>query len=148
MGKLQILALLLVVAVAGAEPKTNADTQLAAEHAEMVVEMKPGALIFHVRGESMPGYFGDSSIVVVEPVPFESVRPGMLVVYRSADGLYVAHKVIRRNEGSLTAAGTANPKVDPFPVVPEQLVGVVFCVIHASRPDLGLPYRTAYCRSF
>ena len=103
----------------------------------------------------MGDFFGNNSLIVVEKASIEDIRTGMMIVYRSAKGELISHKVMEHNGTSLRTQGTANWSMDPEPVTADMIVGTVFCVFHAESAPAGTAYAsngkalpTAMCKTF
>lgn len=87
---------------------------------------------FPYRGRSMQGTFRHGDILVVEPVPWEAIRPGDVVAFRGArtsdDPIFIVHRVRARTPAGLITQGDNNRLRDGEPVRPESLVGRVRAV--------------------
>ncbi len=57
--------------------------------------------LFKVQGNSMHPLLRDSDYVVVQETTPASLRRGNILVYRSWNGEYVAHRLIKRGKGAL-----------------------------------------------
>jgi signal peptidase I len=62
---------------------------------------------------SMRGTFDFDQLALVERVPYDQLRAGMIVVYKhDRTGLVVAHRLIARQWGWWVAKGDSNPRYD------------------------------------
>jgi signal peptidase len=91
-----------------------------------------GYSAYVVTSGSMEPGIAMGSLVVVEPVPPESVRPGDVITYALSDRV-VTHRVqaVMWSDGALALAtrGDANTALDPWLVHPDSEVGVVRATI-------------------
>lgn len=82
-----------------------------------------------LRGMSMFPMLMKGDIVVVAPVGYDQLRKGDIVVFES-DSILVAHRLIRKKNGSVLTRGDGNRKYDgsiPF----EKIKGKVIKVEHS-----------------
>jgi hypothetical protein len=148
-------ACLVAVSTLNAAPKSSAPFEKALSDAEMIASLSPAWSVKRTSGASMGDFFGDNSLIIVQKTSLAEVRVGMMVVYRSAEGELISHKVIAHNGTSLRTIGVANWSADPAPVTEDMLVGAVFAVFHtAGAPSgqvmasNGSPIPTALCKTF
>ncbi len=139
---------------ATATPKSSATFEQTLRDAEMIASLNPAWSIHRTAGESMGDYFGDNSLIIVQEADIEQIEVGMMVVYRSAKGELISHKVVAHDGDSIRTAGSANWKIDPEPVTSEMIIGTIFAVFHSegapSGPALtsnGQAIPTALCKS-
>lgn len=140
---------------ANAAPKSSATFDQALRDAEMIANLSPDWSVHRTVGASMGDYFGDDSLIVVQKVSIEDISAGMMIVYRSAEGELISHKVVAHNGLTVTTKGAANGRVDPAPVSSDMIVGAVFCVFHSAGAPSGKvlasngqPLPTASCKTF
>ncbi len=150
-----LLALLTAVLTLTAAPKSSATFEKALSDAEFIASFDSNWSVHRTQGKSMGDFFGSNSLIVVEKAGIEDIRTGMMIVYRSAEGELISHKVMEHNGTSLRTQGTANWGMDPEPVTADMIVGAVFCVFHAESAPAGTAYAsngkplpTAICKSF
>ncbi len=86
--------------------------------------------VFMVKGDSMEPFFGNNSLLVINKTGFETLRPGMMVIYKDAAGDFVAHRLIENTGNGWTVMGQHNDKKDPGLVTLDNYQGVVFCMLH------------------
>ena len=152
------LASLSVVFTATAtpqSPKSSATFGKALSDAEMIANLSPEWNVYRTIGTSMGDYFGPNSLIVVQTAAIQDVRVGMMIVYRTANGEFISHKVVAHNGTSLTTRGTSNSHIDPEPVTHDMIVGAIFCVFHTAGAPAGetlagtdQPLPTALCKTF
>jgi hypothetical protein len=150
-----ITSCLLFLSTLNAAPKSSAPFEKALRDAEMIAALNPDWSVKRTEGTSMGDFFGDNSLIVVQAAKLADVHVGMMVVYRSAEGELISHKVIAHNGTSLRTTGVANWSADPAPVTEDMLIGAVFAVFHtAGAPNgtvlasNGSPIPTALCKTF
>ncbi|PXA05403.1 hypothetical protein DDZ13_00620 [Coraliomargarita sinensis] len=140
-----LLAILLTSIVAAltanAAPKSSAPFEKALKDAEMVASLNPAWSVHRTSGRSMGEFFGDNSLILVqEAASLADIRVGMMIVYRSASGELISHKVVSHNGTSVETMGVANWKADPEPVTADMVVGTVFGVFHSAGAPAGPVY--------
>ncbi|HVU25342.1 MAG TPA: S24/S26 family peptidase [Opitutus sp.] len=85
-----------------------------------------GLRIMRVSGTSMEPFFTDGAVVVVRPLAFARLEPGMLVIYRNRFGETIAHRLLNRTPNGWRAKGQANDKADSSLVTSANLIGVIY----------------------
>lgn len=115
-----------------AAPTTNATLGDAFRDAEAVANRETGRVTAKGTGVSMAPVFGDNTLLVINPIRFEDLEPGMTVAYVNGKGVRVVHKLVSRTKGGWFAIGINNPRVDEDLVTPENLIGVVYATFHYS----------------
>jgi hypothetical protein len=140
---------------ANAAPKSSASFEKALQDAEMIASLSPEWSVQRTSGVSMGDFYGDNSLILVQKATIEDIRVGMMVVYRSAEGELISHKVAEHNGDSLGTIGISNWSMDPFPITSDMIVGTVFGVFHTSGAPVGdiytsngQPLPTALCKTF
>ena len=76
------------------------------------------------RGTSMRGTLAEGDGVHIEAVPCDSLQPGDVVAYRSADQV-VVHRIVGRRNGGWITQGDGNWRRDVAPLAPERFLGAV-----------------------
>ncbi len=84
-----------------------------------------GAQAFIGAGESMQPVYASGTAIVVTPVDFAQLRPGMSVVYVNSEGRGVAHALVESTREGWVVQGVNNPEPDSDLVTATNLVGVV-----------------------
>lgn len=103
--------------------------------AERVASLHPDWIVMRTAGDSMAPHYNDNAILLVAKADFNSLRPGMIAVYRDAEGDLVGHPLVTLNENGWVAKGPNNGISDPTLVTPENFLGVVFGVFHSAGAD-------------
>ncbi|PXA05210.1 hypothetical protein DDZ13_04415 [Coraliomargarita sinensis] len=148
-------ACLAAVFSTNAAPKSSAPFAKALKDAEMVASLNPAWSVHRTSGSSMGEFFGDNSLILVQNASIADLRVGMMVVYRSASGELISHKVTAHNGTSVQTMGVANWKADPEPVTDDMIVGTVFGVFHSAGAPTGPVYAsngsvipTTFCKTY
>lgn len=109
---------------------------VAAALALVVVPKAAGAVPLTVLAGSMSGTFEPGSVVVVRPVPVETLRIGDVVTFqeRSGDPTLVTHRIVSialAGDGTrrFVTQGDANGAPDPEPVLEAQVRGRVWYAV-------------------
>lgn len=93
-----------------------------------------GAEVVLGLGDSMAPLYRDRTLLVIEKQPFETLEPGMTVVFFGGSGSPVAHALIRRVRGAWEAGGLGNNHRDPKLVTPANYLGRVTQAIELTWP--------------
>ncbi|MEO6875322.1 MAG: hypothetical protein ABI222_10945 [Opitutaceae bacterium] len=93
--------------------------------AELAAQQVQGAQAFIGAGESMEPVYASGTAIVVTPVDFAQLKPGMSVVYVNNAGRGVAHALVAKTSDGWIAQGANNSSPDPDRVTVRNLVGVV-----------------------
>ena len=123
---------------AGRSPATSAGTSPREvwRDAELLAARESGRDVLVGAGESMAPVYGDGSVLVIRPVPYEQLRAGMTVVYLNSEGRRIAHRLWRQETKGWRARGLNNTEPDAELVTPQNLVGVVYASL-ARDPEGG-----------
>ncbi|HEY1848184.1 MAG TPA: hypothetical protein VGG37_03205 [Opitutaceae bacterium] len=89
------------------------------------VAAHPGTDYLVGSGDSMRPLYPDHTVVVLEPVPFANLKPGMTAVYSTDLGRTIAHVLVKKTSDGWVAMGVSNAACDPTLVTAENLQGVV-----------------------
>lgn len=138
---LSFLALILLATSLHAAPQSAVSPAQALQDARQVVQARADWTLYRGAGDSMNPFFGENSLLLVAPISFPALQPGMIAVYRDATGSIVAHRVVSRTPGEAIARGFNNPADDPHTISADNLIGVTAGFLHASAPvnDDSLP---------
>ena len=74
----------------------------------------------------MSPVYGDNTLLVINPIKYEDLKPGMTVAYVNSHGMRVVHKLVSKTKGGWYVIGLNNARVDEDLVTPENLIGVVY----------------------
>ncbi len=111
--------------------------------AHRLAAVRDGLQVVRVEGRSMLPFFGDGSVLVVKTMKAETLRAGMVVVYRNRFDETVAHRVEARGDAGWIVRGYNNADADSTAVTDENLLGAVYATFHSSgKPALvkGVDY--------
>lgn len=82
---------------------------------------------------SMKPTLDEYSIVAVEPTAFEYLRAGDIVIYRSAKGSPIIHRLLAHaTEKQWVVLGDNNPRIDAEAVTPTNFLGRVCAIFYTS----------------
>ena len=118
-----------------AAPTSPVPYAVALAEAQKVAALNPAWTVMRCDGDSMTPYFGDASLMLVQPSRVSELRPGMIAVYRDAAGDLVAHSVVKVDASGATLRGFNNTRNDPDVVTDANLAGVVFGFLHSAGGD-------------
>ncbi len=100
-------------------------TGAAVQKAHAYVAAHPDAQIALGTGDSMLPLYKDGTMIVIRHVPLDSLKPGMTIVYKSAEGWTVAHALVAKTSAGWVTMGINNPEPDANLVTSRNYVGVV-----------------------
>jgi hypothetical protein len=115
---------------AKAPPSANVAKLQAWNDAEMLAQRAEGRSAAAGAGNSMLPIYGDNTMLVINAVPYDSLRPGMTVAYRNSRGVEVVHKLIGQEAHGWRVAGLNNEEADEELVTPLNLIGVVYATLN------------------
>jgi hypothetical protein len=111
-------------------PTTTASMGEAFRDAEAVAGREPGRVTAKGTGVSMAPVYGDNTLLVINPIRYEDLQPGMTVAYINSHGVRVVHKLVSRTKGGWFAIGINNARIDEDLVTRENLIGVIYASFH------------------
>ena len=89
--------------------------------------------IRYYRGNSMHGTFFLGDRLLIEPVLFDDIHPGDIILYRRTDNAgnteELVHRVVVKGEGELITRGDQNRCNDISPVQSDQIIGKVVATV-------------------
>lgn len=91
-----------------------------------VAATHPHWVVAQGAGNSMAPYYDAHTLLLVEKVPYTQLSPGMIAVYKDADGQFVGHSLLALSEEGWVAKGFNNSETDPSLVTASNFVGVIF----------------------
>jgi len=80
----------------------------------------------------MEPLMGGNSYLVIDPIDYQDLRPGMLVAYRNLAGRRVVHQLVAKEGHYWTVRGINNVQEDADFVTPDNLIGVVYGTFHGA----------------
>lgn len=91
-----------------------------------VEDQQNGRISAPAQGSSMQPLYGPNAYLVINPIEFHELKPGMLVAYKNLQGMRVVHEIVDREDGFWTVKGINNDFEDADYVTPSNLIGVVY----------------------
>ena len=120
---------------AKAPPSANVGKLQAWNDAEMLAQRAEGRSAAVGAGNSMLPIYGDNTMLVINAVPYDTLRLGMTVAYRNSRGVEVVHKLIGKEARGWRVAGLNNEEADAELVTPYNLIGVVYATLNYDGKD-------------
>ena len=120
---------------AKASPSANVGKLQAWNDAEMLAQRAEGRSAAAGSGNSMLPVYGDHTMLVINAVPYDTLRLGMTVAYRNSRGHEVVHKLIGKEADGWRVAGLNNDEADAELVTPYNLIGVVYATLNYDADD-------------
>ncbi|ATC64071.1 signal peptidase I [Nibricoccus aquaticus] len=123
-------------ASSGATAKVAPRSSVTRDHALSLAQLTANAVggqVFTVAPTgSMKPTLDESSVVTVEKVPFSALRQGDIVIYRSASGAPVIHRLYEQSGDAWLVLGDNNPAIDREAVRPANLLGRVCAIFYTA----------------
>jgi len=111
---------------AKAAPTANVKVDDAWTDAKLVQAREPGSTAVVGKGSSMQPVYGDNTMLVIRPIAYDQLRPGMTVAYLNRRGERVVHRLVVKLADGWRARGLNNDRVDDDLVTRKNLVGVIY----------------------
>jgi signal peptidase I len=105
--------------------------------AQRTAEATGGQVFTIAPTGSMKPTLDENSVVAVEAVVFGQLRQGDIVIYRSAAGVPIVHRLYERVDGCWFVLGDNNASVDREAVTPANLLGRVCAIFYTSSGQQG-----------
>jgi len=114
-------------------PPVSPNTLGEAYHdAELISREEQGRHTALGRGDSMAPIFSDDTLLVINPIQYEALGPGMTVAYVNSRGQRVVHQLVTKTRDGWMVAGYHNDRIDGELVTPKNLLGVVYASFYPS----------------
>ncbi|HTT57169.1 MAG TPA: hypothetical protein VMF63_08670 [Opitutaceae bacterium] len=122
-----------------APPTAAVGVEQAWQDAKLVASRAPGRIPVVGAGTSMEPVYGDNTMLVISPIAYNQLRPGMTVAYRNREGLRVVHELVEKLDDGWRVKGINNAQADPELVTRRNLIGVVYASFNYDddTPPLG-----------
>jgi len=114
-------------------PQSSLSRENAISMAQGTADLMGGRVFTIAPTGSMKPTLDENSVVAIESVPFEKLRQGDIIIYRSADGVPVVHRLYQQIHGRWLVLGDNNASIDREAVTPDNIIGRV-CAIFYSSP--------------
>ncbi|MBC2596055.1 S24/S26 family peptidase [Ruficoccus amylovorans] len=112
-------------------PSSTVSPSSARSAAYKVERLGNGRMAAQGSGMSMAPLYGDNTVVVFDPIAFDDLQPGMVVLYEASDGRLLCHALSRKIGQTWEVEGINNPDIDPERVHADNLKGVVYATFHS-----------------
>ena len=116
-------------------PTANVSVDQAWADAKMVAARGPGRIPVMGTGISMQPVYGDNTLLVISPIPYNQLRGGMTVAYRNSQGARVVHRLVEEMDGGWKVMGLNNAAVDGELVTRRNLIGVIYASFNYQDGD-------------
>jgi signal peptidase I len=126
-------------------PRSSVSREHALALAQLTANAVGGQVFTVAPTGSMKPTLDESSVVTVEKVAFSELRRGDIVIYRSAGGSPVIHRLYEQSGDGWLVLGDNNPAIDREAVRATNLVGRV-CAIFYTAAGAQLEGRAALAR--
>lgn len=90
----------------------------------------PGSKVVRVSGNSMVPFFSDGAVLVIRPVAFEAMRPGVIAAYVNRFGETIVHRVTKATPNGWQVRGFNNRQADSTLINSGNLIGAVYAIFH------------------
>lgn len=132
-----MISLLIVLGLSGCAslrmpaPTAACSRVQALDMAKLAAAVVGGEVIAVEATGSMRPVLDGNALLVIEAAPWADLRRGDLVVYRSARGHLVVHRLVSMCFGAWSVAGDANGWMDAEEVSPKNFKGRVCAVFYS-----------------
>ena len=127
-------------------PRSSISRDHALSLAQLTANAVGGQVYTVAPTGSMKPTLDESSVVTVENIAFSELRRGDIVIYRSAAGVPVIHRLYQQTgDNAWLVLGDNNPAIDREAVRPANLLGRV-CAIFYTAAGAPLEGRAALAR--
>lgn len=109
-----------------ASPTANVTRLQAWKDAEMLTARGRGRVSAVGAGKSMAPIYGESTMLVIAPIDYGQLEPGMNVAYANRRGFRVVHQLLEKTARGWRVKGLNNEWEDAEYVTRDNLVGVVY----------------------
>ncbi|HUJ44325.1 MAG TPA: S24/S26 family peptidase [Opitutaceae bacterium] len=107
-------------------PSTDVTVNDAWRDAKLVAGREPGRTPAAGAGSSMQPVYGDNTMLVISPIDYDQLRPGMTVAYMNHRGVRVVHRLVQKLADGWQVIGLNNDRVDDDVVTRKNLIGVIY----------------------
>ncbi len=107
-------------------PAADVSVDQAWHDARMVAGREQGGRAVAGTGTSMEPLYGDNTMLVITPIAYDRLQPGMIVAYVSHTGVRVVHQLVKKLKDGWRVKGLNNEVVDNELVTPKNLIGVIY----------------------
>lgn len=107
-------------------PASTLSYRESARAAAVVEDQADGRISGPAEGSSMQPLYGDNAYLIITPIDYDDLEPGMLVAYENLWGRRVVHALLRKEGKYWTVQGVNNFNEDADYVTPKNLLGVVY----------------------
>jgi len=107
-------------------PSTDVKADDAWRDAKLVAGREAGRTPAAGAGSSMQPVYGDNTMLVISPIEYDQLRPGMTVAYVNQRGGRVVHRLVQKLADGWQVIGLNNDRVDDDVVTRKNLLGVIY----------------------
>ena len=132
-------------ATAPIAPRSNVSRESALTMAQFTASAVGGRVFTVAATGSMKPTLDENSIVTVETVNFATLRQGDIVIYRSAVGAPIIHRLYEQHGDCWLVLGDNNPSIDREAVTQTNFLGRV-CAIFYTSPGAASSSPTAFAQ--
>lgn len=116
-------------------PRSNVSRDHAITLAQTMAQAVGGEVFTIAPTGSMKPTLDESSVVTIERVNFRELQRGDIVIYRSAAGAPIIHRLYEQHGSAWLVLGDNNGSVDREVVTAENFVGRVCAIFYTSAGD-------------
>jgi hypothetical protein len=124
---------------AGVSPSADVPIDQAWHDAKAVAARGVGRMPAVGTGSSMQPIYGDNTLLVINPIAYDDLRPGMTVAYCNRQGVRVVHRLVVKLADGWRIEGLNNDRPDYDVVTRQNLVGVVYATFNYDSDEQTKP---------
>ncbi len=124
-----------LAASAQATPASDVRRLQAWKDAQLIASLGPGRMEVMGAGDSMKPIYGENTILVINKIAFDDLKPGMNAAYTNSRSRQVVHQLIAKDALGWRIQGHNNPTADADRVTRHNLIGVVYAsIVYGNEP--------------
>jgi hypothetical protein len=120
-------------------PSADVNVDQAWRDAKAVAARGAGRLPAVGSGTSMQPVYGEDTLLVISPISYDQLQPGMMVAYRNSRGVRVVHRLVVKLADGWRIMGLNNDRVDADVVTPQNLIGVIYASFNYDADEPAKP---------
>ena len=110
----------------GFAPSTDVGRMQAWKDAEQVASAGEGRTTVIGTGQSMAPIYGENTMLVLTPIAYDNLKPGMQAAYVNEAGHRVVHVLLTKDARGWRIQGLGNAEEDEERVTRYNLIGIVY----------------------
>lgn len=123
----------------GISPSADVPIDQAWHDAKAVAARGAGRMPAVGTGSSMQPVYGDNTLLVINPIAYDDLLPGMTVAYCNRQGVRVVHRLVVKLADGWRIEGLNNNRPDDDVVTRQNLIGVIYATFNYDSDEPSTP---------